>query len=255
MMPELEPPKQEPKTTVWGLGPTIGFSLAIFAVYFAATMFVTIAFVVFEYAASPSIDYSQLVQRLTSDGLLISLAVILSGIAGTGFIILFIKFRKGISPSEYLGLRRISSRTILVLFGVFAALFLLSLLLDQFIKVPQDAEFSTQAYATSVWPPLLWLAVVIFAPVFEETFFRGFLFVGLDRSRLGTTGAILITSMLWAALHTQYSLYGIITIFVLGLIFGIVRARTGSLWSTLFLHSVWNLAAMIGTALTGKIGS
>jgi len=252
MLSEIENTKQD--ATVWSIWPTIGFGIAIFAVYFMATFLVTIGYVVFQSATNSGIDITWL-QGLTSDGLLISLTVIIPGIVGTGFIILFVKFRKGISISEYLGLKLVKKKTILVLLGVFTGLFLLSLLVDTFFQAPQDAEFSIQAYATSVWPPLLWIAVVIFAPLFEEAFFRGFLFVGLNRSRLGAAGAIIITALLWAALHTQYSFYGIVTILVLGIIFGIVRLVTGSLWSTLFLHSMWNLAAMIGTAMVGKIGS
>ena len=240
------------KPSVWGLWPTIGFGLVIFGVYFIATLVVVISYVFFQAAATGGLDITQLAAGLTSDGLLISLSVIVSGIAGTGFIILFVKFRKGISITEYLGLHKITKKTIAVLMAVFVGIFLLSLLTDRFITAPQDAEFSTEAYLTSVWPPLLWAAVVIFAPVFEEMFFRGFLFVGLKESRLGAAGAIVLTAFLWAALHTQYSLYGMMTILVLGIIFGIVRLVTGSLWSTLFLHTAWNLAAMIGTVLTVK---
>jgi len=253
---DTAPPPSVPvpplKPSVWGLWQTIGFGLVIFAIYFAATLIVAFVYVFIQATTSGGLDITQLASNLTSDGLLISLAVIASGIAGTGFIILFVKFRKGISISEYLGFRKITKKTIAVLTAVFAALFLLSLLADRFITVPQDAEFSTEAYLTSVWPPLLWSAVVIFAPIFEEMFFRGFLFVGLKESRLGASGAIILTAFLWAALHTQYSPYGMMTILLLGIVFGIVRLVTGSLWSTLFLHAVWNLAAMIGTVLTIK---
>jgi uncharacterized protein len=237
---------------VWEFWPTIGFSVAIFALYFAATFFVTAGFILFQYSTDPSVDLTQIAQSLTSNGLLISLSVIVSGIVGIGFIVLFIRFRKGISFSDYLALKPLNKKTLFIILGVFAGLFVLSLLIDNIIKVPQDAEFSIQAYMTSVWPPLLWIATVVAAPFFEEIFFRGFLFVGINRSRLGAVGAIIITAVLWAALHTQYSSYGMITILILGLAFGAVRIISGTLWSTLILHSLWNLAAMIGTVLTLK---
>ena len=44
-------------------------------------------------------------------------------------------------------------------------------------------------------------------PVFEELFFRGFLLEGFRRTFLGTTGAVVLTSLLWAVIHTQYDLY------------------------------------------------
>jgi len=64
-----------------------------------------------------------------------------------------------------------------------------------------------------VWVPLFGIAAVVFAPLFEEGFFRGFLFVGFKQSRLGSFGTILITSAAWAALHIQYDLYGILLYF------------------------------------------
>jgi membrane protease YdiL (CAAX protease family) len=104
-------------------------------------------------------------------------------------------------------------------------------------------------YRTSGWPILLWLAVVICAPVFEESFFRGFLFVGLKKSRIGSVGTIALTALLWALLHVQYDVYVMSTIVVLGIILGIVRLKTGSLWGPLLIHSFWNLLAMAMTAL------
>jgi len=40
--------------------------------------------------------------------------------------------------------------------------------------------------------------------LFEELFFRGFLFRGLSSSFMGPVGAVLVTSALWALIHTQY---------------------------------------------------
>jgi membrane protease YdiL (CAAX protease family) len=91
--------------------------------------------------------------------------------------------------------------------------------------------------------------VVIFAPLFEECFFRGFLFAGFLHSRMGVIGAVAVTSVTFAALHFQYDLYGMASILVMGIVLGIVRWRTGSLWSTILLHSLWNLTGIIQTAL------
>ena len=49
----------------------------------------------------------------------------------------------------------------------------LSLLLDRPIS-----EIMVEVYDTSEWPALLWVVIIIFAPVIEEVFFRGFLFEG-----------------------------------------------------------------------------
>jgi membrane protease YdiL (CAAX protease family) len=64
------------------------------------------------------------------------------------------------------------------------------------------------AYRNTAWPPLFWIAVVIFAPAFEEFLFRGFSFIGLQKSRLGSAGATILTALVWAVLHIQYNWLG-----------------------------------------------
>ena len=89
-----------------------------------------------------------------------------------------------------------------------------------------------------------------FRPAFEEAFFRGFLFVGLQRSRIGAVGTVIFTSLVWASLHLQYNISGMATIVMLGLVLGVVRFRTRSLWSTILFHSLWNFMALLGTAIS-----
>jgi membrane protease YdiL (CAAX protease family) len=64
---------------------------------------------------------------------------------------------------------------------------------------------------------------VVFAPLFEEALFRGFVYEGFARSRAGVAGAIILTSIGWAALHFYYAGFEMATIFVLGLVLGVVR--------------------------------
>ena len=92
--------------------------------------------------------------------------------------------------------------------------------------------------------PLLWLSVVVVAPVTEELFFRGFLHRGWAPSWLGVAGTIVVASALWAALHQQYNALGILLIFLMGLIFGWMRQRSGSTILPIVLHTLNNLLAM-----------
>ena len=93
----------------------------------------------------------------------------------------------------------------------------------------------------------IWLAVIVAAPVFEEIFFRGFLFKGLQHSRIGPLGAILVTSLLWATIHLQYDLWDLGIIFALGIFLGFARLKTGSVYATIALHALVNLIATIET--------
>ncbi len=74
----------------------------------------------------------------------------------------------------------------------------------------------------------LGFALVVIAPPMEELLFRGFLFRGYAASRLGVTGAILLTSVIWASMHIQYDAFYIVQIVVLGCVFlGGLRWRSG----------------------------
>ena len=87
--------------------------------------------------------------------------------------------------------------------------------------------------------------------MFEEVFFRGFLYGGLSTSAIGPIGAIIVTSAAWAAIHVQYGLYELITIFLFGLILGGARMHCRSLLVPFALHSVNNFAATLEAALMG----
>ena len=110
-------------------------------------------------------------------------------------------------------------------------------------------EFMLDVWYTSVWLPLLWLALIVGAPLVEETVFRGFLFVGLQQFRHGNVVAVLATSASWAVIHLQYDLYQIALIFFIGILLGIARLRTGSLWVPLAMHALMNLLATIEAGL------
>ena len=97
--------------------------------------------------------------------------------------------------------------------------------------------------------PILWLVTVIVAPVTEELMFRGFLHRGWAPSRLGIFGTIILTSALWAAMHQQYDVPGLLCIFSIGLLLGWIRQRSGSTTLTILLHGLNNMIAMILIAI------
>lgn len=99
---------------------------------------------------------------------------------------------------------------------------------------------------------VLWLlaaAFVVAAPLVEEIAFRGFVFRGWATSRLGPAGAILLASAIWTAMHTQYELFFLTQIFVLGLLLGWIRWRSGSTLLTIMLHALVNAGAFAQAAL------
>ena len=93
---------------------------------------------------------------------------------------------------------------------------------------------------------LVLFVICIGAPISEEILFRGFLFSGLAKTRLGLIGTSLVTTLLWTSLHAGYSIFGLLEVLWIGLYFSWLIVRTGSLWVTMFCHGVYNTAVAIG---------
>jgi CAAX protease family protein len=87
---------------------------------------------------------------------------------------------------------------------------------------------------------LFLLVICVGAPISEEFLFRGFVFSGLAKTRLGFVGTSIVTTVLWTALHANYSVFGLIEVLGIGLYLSWVLIRTGSLWVTIFCHAVYN---------------
>lgn len=123
-----------------------------------------------------------------------------------------------------------------VAFGVLAFYEWLARLLDR----PPLPDFMVQFHASAGWLPGLLFAVVVLAPLVEEVLFRGFMLPGLAAGRGGPWGAILVTALVFAVVHTQYDVFDMSAVLALGLLLGAARWYSGSLWLALGLHVAIN---------------
>jgi membrane protease YdiL (CAAX protease family) len=104
--------------------------------------------------------------------------------------------------------------------------------------------FKELLHGDTFW--LLLLVIGVGAPLSEELLFRGFMFAGLAKSKLGFVGAAVLSSVLWTLLHFGYSIFGLIEVLSIGLYFSWLLVRTGSLWVTMFCHGVYNTVMALG---------
>ena len=188
-------------------------------------------------------------ESLTSDGFVLSLALCAGALPSIAFTVLFAKIRKGITVRQYLCLHRVKWRELIKWSLALVVFMVCSDGLGLLIGRPLVGEFMIRTYQTARFLPLLWLAFIVVAPIREELLFRGFMFSGIQKSRLGAVGAVLISSLVWSALHVQYGLYGVATIFVSGLLFGAARARSGSVYVPIIMHALMNLVASAQVAI------
>lgn len=115
--------------------------------------------------------------------------------------------------------------------------------------VPPFQIIAYQTARAAGWLPALAIATVVAAPAGEEIFFRGFLFRGWVRSPRGAVIAIPIISVIFASLHVQYNIFGMLQILIVGLFFGWLRWRSGSTLLTMLCHATLNLESSLETVV------
>ncbi len=99
---------------------------------------------------------------------------------------------------------------------------------------------------------LAMLGIILGAPLAEELVFRGALFAGIAQSRLGRPGAVIISSALWAFVHTGPTPgLLVIVIFFMGVGLGVMLLRFGSLWVTIACHTAWNTVQALAILAIG----
>ena len=100
-----------------------------------------------------------------------------------------------------------------------------------------------------------WLNTILLVGITEEIVFRGFLLRKLmDSFRFWIANTI--TALLFVSIHFPIWFYknlfefpdilsSLVTVFLLGIIFGIVYKKSNSLWSVIIIHSLYNLLVSI----------
>jgi membrane protease YdiL (CAAX protease family) len=131
----------------------------------------------------------------------------------------------------------------LALLAVYAITFFHDLLVH-----PERQDILTRFPRTPTGVALLVLLAVVAAPLFEELFFRGFLFRGLTNSWGWVLGAA-ASSAAFGAAHAQLTIF--VPLFALGFALCWVYKRTGSLWTAIAFHALFNAISVVVWVLSG----
>ena len=234
----------------WGAVATVGWSIAVFVIWNIAQFIASLAtFAARDIDLFPGgqVDKQKLA-LLQFDGNAIAWGTCIGMLIGIAAVVAIIKLKQGARVASYLDLRRPAAASLAKWIGVMLAFLVAVSALGYVLQRPVP-EFSSRILASADPKWLLWLAVVGAAPLFEEVFFRGFLFSGLQNSRVGLTGAVLISAACFVCIHAQYEPYELMVVFGLGVLFGMARHATRSLWVPITMHSLWNLIAFVAVSM------
>ncbi|MCE2423599.1 MAG: CPBP family intramembrane metalloprotease [Pseudomonadales bacterium] len=228
--------------TPWGFWATAGLGVAVFVAFLVIQTVVGIPFGIAIMVENPGMSTADVARTLNANSEYIAAALLATGTLGTLVVWLCAWLRRDIPVRDYMALYTPKGRALVLWLAVTVAA--VALLQAATVLLGRDTpEFVVDLYANVRLPLLLAIGIGVGAPLFEEAFFRGFLFAGWSRSRLGVSGTILLTSFVWALMHIQYGIYEIAQIFLLGIVLGAARAHTGTLAVPLAMHATINLGA------------
>ncbi|MGJ4928031.1 CPBP family intramembrane glutamic endopeptidase [Bradyrhizobium sp. HKCCYLS2038] len=198
--------------------------------------------------ADSALDLSALA-RAAGRGLTLSLSVMM----GLPAVLLATYFavRHTRTPfAEYLGLRWTSWKYVGIGIAGMIVIVVAWDLMSRATGREVSPGFMMDVLKTARGDGTVWLMVIAFcvaAPLSEELFARGFLYRGWSDSFLRVPGAIVLSSLVWTAMHLQYDWYFFLEVFALGVWFGYLRSVSHSTWLTIVLHGLNNLAATLQT--------
>lgn len=214
--------------------PTVGDLFAMLGIAFGAQIVVGTAAMVFMLVAGYGFDFKALepaaLGKLMAAIYFASMSITLLG------LIYYRRARGGRGRWAHFSARGLNP---VLLLWAFVLIFAVGVVLEPLLQLLPELSLEV---GRGLWTIL---ALVIFAPVFEELICRG-LVLGSLRSRYGVTVAWLVSSFFFGVLHGQP--VQVISATVIGLVLGYVYLATDSLWSVMILHALNNAVAYLAMA-------
>lgn len=139
------------------------------------------------------------------------------------------------------------SMAVIVSIATLAAAFITDIFNTLLPPAPEWLEQGMEALLDGpVWITLI--SVSVFAPLFEEWLCRGLVLRGLLQ-KTNPAAAISVSALFFAVLHMNP--WQALPAFMLGLLFGYVYYKTGSLKLTMLMHCVNNTLAVVFSKIPG----
>ena len=225
---------------------TLGLGVVVLALFVATQLgcLIVLTTNTMGRVAGSEIEPEGLSEALAQTGLYLSFGGTTSALVGTLAVLLIVVARKDTTIALEIALSRVRHLVIAKWVGLCLLFAALLLLLGWWVGRPPVSPPVVVAYQTARGLGWLWFTAVVMAPLFEEFFFRGFLLSGLMRSRLGSSGAVLATSIVWTAIHLQYDSFELGALLIFGVVLGWARVATGSIIPCLAMHAAFNAVSL-----------
>ena len=187
-------------------------------------------------ASSLFIDYNNIIEQLISFSIICTFLII--SIFIINLKIEYSSFGLLKTNTRYLLWIPIIYLIILILFTLILPIW--ELILTKFLGIeiePQEILLELNNIDNPLHLSLFIFTSVIIAPVYEELLFRGIVLPKL-LNRFSHIKSIIISSMIFSILHFHFP--ALLPLFILSVVLSYLYLITGSLWSSIFLHALFN---------------
>ena len=154
---------------------------------------------------------------------------------------------------QYLGFRKFDLNTLGLGCGLLIASYMVIILHNLILTglgVETQGDEILKLIAALDSPIWFFIVGIVLAPLVEEMFFRGFVFQGF-RQRYGWIGAMLLSSVIFAAAHLDVA--SLIPTFILGCVLAYIYHRSNSLWPGFMLHFLVNAFGLLAAYLATRL--
>ena len=240
----LPQPAPRPAPGPWGFWATMGWMVLMLAAFLGSSIIAVLVFPLWLYLTSDLKNLPQILGNLPANGDLVWISG-LYALPLTGAVLyLALLARRRYPWNSYLALVNLPSRKILPWLIVLIAYNVACTLITDWAGLEEVPTWMFEVYNSARFRPGFFIMIIFGIPLLEELIFRGFVFTGVQ-ARLGPAAAIALTAIVWSSLHVQYQWYYILQVLGIGVILGLARWRTGSIYAPLILHFLNNAAASL----------
>lgn len=144
---------------------------------------------------------------------------------------------------DYWALKAISKKELFKWLLVICIFWLVTGAIAELLNIPDEPFMNELMSASnSVAVNLLIIVSICFvAPIVEEVVFRGWLYTRIEQSKIASIGAIIVTSILFTLIHTQYEqAYSFLMLLIFGYVLAWVRYKTNNISYSIAMHFVYN---------------
>ncbi|EIT84280.1 abortive infection protein [Fictibacillus macauensis ZFHKF-1] len=107
---------------------------------------------------------------------------------------------------------------------------------------------SLQAHVSPLDMSLAFVSAVILSPLYEEIFYRGFMYRYL-RQKQGIGASVFISASIFTLAHTPVW-NAMPANFICGVVFAYVYEKSGSVWPSILIHAIFNALCLLLTLLS-----